>query len=130
MGKHILAIIVLFIFWIINNSILKEILEKYQDMNDFTFSILNYRKTIMFDIIVLIFFIIFNVNFLIWIAIAYYVIIGILEGILLVISFFTSLDADIKNKNIDTDLWSIFIAKLLNEISTIIMIFILIPMIN
>ena len=84
----------------------------------------------MFDIIVLIILTLFNIKFLIWLAIIYYIIIGIFEGILLIIAFVTGLDNDLKNKKIDKDLWIIFIAKFLNEISSIIMIFTLISILN
>ncbi len=119
----ITSIIILFIFWYICNNILEKALEQYNELNEYTIALVKYRKTIMFDIIALIFFFIFDINFLLWIGIVYYIIISILEGILLVISLITGLDEDIKTKQIDKDLWLIFTSKLLNEISSIIMIF-------
>ena len=134
---NILSIIILFIFWIIVNYILKQainrhkiVIEIIRELDEYTASILNYRKSIMFDIIVLIILTLFNIKFLIWLAIIYYIIIGIFEGILLIIAFVTGLDNDLKNKKIDKDLWIIFIAKFLNEISSIIMIFTLISILN
>ena len=109
----ITSIIILFIFWYICNNILEKALEQYNELNEYTIALVKYRKTIMFDIIA----------FLLWIGIVYYIIISILEGILLVISLITGLDEDIKTKQIDKDLWLIFTSKLLNEISSIIMIF-------
>ena len=133
MEKIIFTIIILFIFWLIVNYILKQTINRHKivieiigELDEYTASILNYRKSIMFDIIVLIILTLFNIKFLIWPAIIYYIIIGILEGILLIIAFISGLDNDLKNKKLDKDLWTIFIAKFLNEISTIIMIFTLI----
>lgn len=123
MELFILMIIILFIFWLICNYILKRFLVRYQDLNDYTVSALKYRRTIMFDILALIFIFIFNFKFIKWIAIAYYIIIAILEGILLIIAFITGIDNDIKNRQIDTDLWVLLLSKFLNEVSNLIMIF-------
>lgn len=125
MELFILMIIVLFIFWLICNYILKKLLAKYQDLNDYTISILKGRKILMFDIIVLIFLFIFNFSFIKWIAIAYYIIIAIIEGIFLIMEFITGIDYDIKNKQIDTDLWLLFLSNLLTELANLIMIFML-----
>lgn len=79
----------------------------------------------MFDIIALLFFIIFDINFLLWLGIIYYVIIAILEGIMLVISVITNLDYYMKEKIFEKEMWLIVLAKTLNEIVSVLMIFIL-----
>lgn len=79
----------------------------------------------MFDIIALLFFIIFDINFLLWLGIIYYVIIAILEGIMLVISVITNLDYYMKEKIFEKEMWLIVLAKTLNEIVSVSMIFIL-----
>lgn len=126
MQQIIFSIILLLIFWLITNYIFN----KYKTLNDFSITILKSRKTIMFNMIVLVFFILFNIKILVWIAIIYYIIIGILSGILLIISFITGLDENIKNKNIDTDFWNMCIVNFLNEFSNIIMIFTLISLVK
>lgn len=121
----IIYILIVFIFWIICNFIVREILNINPLAEEFIISAVKYRKTIMFDIIALIFFIIFDVNFLIWLGIIYYVIISILEGIMLVISIITNLDYYLKEKIFEKELWLLVLEKTLSEIVSISMIFIL-----
>ena len=123
--RMIICILIFFIFWIICNCIVKRMLQDGSLSEEFIISAVKYRKTIMFDIIALIFFIIFNVNFLLWLGIIYYVIISILEGIMLVISVITNLDYYLKEKMFEKELWYLVLAKTLNEITSISMIFIL-----
>lgn len=120
---------IFFIFWLICNVIVRKTL--YDNMSDKLVVVATkYRKTIMFDIIVIFIFIIFNFNFLLWLGIAYYIIIAILEGILLIISIFTNLDYYIKEKIFETNMWLLVLTKLLNEIATIMMIFALFSLLN
>lgn len=120
---------IFFIFWLICNVIVRKTL--YDNMSDKLVVVATkYRKTIMFDIIVIFIFIIFNFNFLLWLGIAYYIIVAILEGILLIISIFTNLDYYIKEKIFETNMWLLVLAKLLNEIATIMMIFALFSLLN
>ena len=98
---------------------------KYNELNEFVMSCVKYRKTIMFDIILMIVFYIFNINFITWIGIVYYIIISIAEGILTVIAFISGIDDDINGKKLDKEAWALFIPKMLNEISSVFMIFFL-----
>ena len=130
MEKIILPIIILFILWLINNTILRTALKKYQELNDYTTPLLKNRKTIMFDIILLIFFIVFDINFLLWIGIIYFIIISIVLGLLLIISLITGIDSDLKNRTVDKDVWTMFFSNCLNVISSIIMIFTLLSLLT
>lgn len=120
---------IFFIFWLICNVIVRKTL--YDNMSDeLVVAAVKYRKTIMFDIIAIFLFIIFDFNFFLWLGIAYYIIMVILEGILLIISIFTNLDYYIKEKIFETNMWLLVLAKLLNEIATIMMIFALFSLLN
>lgn len=126
----IIILIILFAFWCMCNYITILFVNKYGESNEVSISAYKYRKNIMFDILALIFFFIFDINFIKWIGIIYYVIISIIEGILLVVSIITGLDEDIKNKKVDRVLWSLVLVKLLNELSSIIMIVALFEILN
>lgn len=121
----IVYILIFFIFWIICNYIVERMLQDSSLVEEYIISAVKYRKAIMFDIIALIFFIIFNVNFLLWLGIIYYVIISILEGIMLIISIITNLDYYLKERIFEKELWILVLAKTLNEIISVSMIFIL-----
>lgn len=123
--RILVYILVFFIFWIICNCIVERMSRDGFLSEEFIISAMKYRNAIMFDIIALIFFIIFNVNFLLWLGIIYYVIISILEGIMLVISIITNLDYYLKEKIFEKELWILILAKVLNEIISVSMIFIL-----
>ena len=122
MMEFIISIVLLFILWLICNYILKILLNKYLELNDYTIAALEYRKTIMFDIFVLIFIFIFNFKIIRYIAVLYYVIIVLIEGILIIIATVSGLEDDIKNKKIEKNLWLLLSSKFLNEIASIIMI--------
>ncbi len=120
---------IFFIFWLICNVIVRKTL--YDNMSDeLVVAAVKYRKTIMFDIIAIFLFMIFNFNFLLWLGIAYYIIISILDGILLIISLITNLDYYIKEKIFETNMWLLVLTKLLNEIASIMMIFALFSLLN
>lgn len=131
MSNIIIQALILFIFWIIVNEILKNLLNKCQNNDqeyeikiaiaDLSLATLSYRKTIMFDIIVLFILCFFDVEFLFIVAIIYYVVIAITGGILIVNALTTELNLP-SNKVIIKELWCVFLAKVLNEISDIIMI--------
>lgn len=121
----IIYIVIYFIFWFICNYIAQIFLQDDSLSEEFLISAVKYRKTIMFNIFGLIFFMIFDINFLLWIGIIYYVIISILEGIMLVISIITNLDYYLKEKIFEKELWYLVLAKTLNEVVSISMIFIL-----
>ena len=123
--EMIVYILIFFIFWIICNCIVERMSRDDSLSEEFITSAIKYRNAIMFDIIVLIFFIIFDVNFLLWLGIIYYVIISILEGIMLVISIITNLDYYLKERIFEKELWILVLAKTLNEIISVSMIFIL-----
>lgn len=123
--RMIVYILIFFIFWIICNYIIEKMSRDGSLSEEFIISAVKYRKTIMFDIIALLFFIIFDINFLLWLGIIYYVIIAILEGIMLVISVITNLDYYMKEKIFEKEMWLIVLAKTLNEIVSVSMIFIL-----
>ena len=123
--EMIVYILIFLFFWIICNCIVKRMLQDGSLAEEFIISAMKYRNAIMFDIIALIFFIIFDVNFLLWLGIIYYVIISILEGIMLVISIITNLDYYLKERIFEKELWILVLAKTLNEIISISMIFIL-----
>lgn len=118
--EKILLIILFFIFWCICNYIVKIFLNNNL-ADDFVLSAVKYRKTLMFNILALIFFMLFDMKFLIWIGIIYYIIVSILEGIMLVISVITNLDYYIKEKVFETHMWLLVLAKMLNEIAHITM---------
>ena len=132
MEKILIQILLLFIFWLIVNTILKTLLGKYQDDNtpyeiknilvEASKTVLNYRKAIMFDLITLLVLFIFNVKVLYWIAIIYNIIIAIIEALLIVVSFTTELNHE-GNEIIKNELWLVFWSKLFNEISSIILIY-------
>ena len=122
MEKIIIQVLILFIFWVTINAILKKLLNKSIDnskteeirlsLQQLASGALSYRKTVMFDIIILLY----------WIAIVYYIVMAFISGILII----TSLNNEMYyegNKPIINELWLLFWAKLLNEISDIIMIF-------
>ena len=121
----IVYILIFFIFWVICNCIAERISHNSSLSEEFIISAIKYKKAIMFDIIALIFFIIVDVNFLLWLGIIYYVIISILEGIMLVISIITNLDYYFKERIFEKELWTLVLAKTLNEIISVSMIFIL-----
>lgn len=125
-----LTFIVLFIFWILCNIILKSFLNKYQTLEELGLAVLKCRKNIMFDIISLAFFVFFDLNFFTWIGIIYYGIMIIIEGILLVIALITGIDEDLKNKTLNKDLWLILLANSLNEISSILILRVLFLILN
>lgn len=127
--EKILLIILFFIFWCICNYIVKIFLNNNLT-DDFVLSAVKYRKTLMFNILALIFFTLFNINFLIWIGIIYYIIVSILEGIILIISIITNLDYYIKEKVFETHMWLLILVKMLNEITHIIMLITLFSMLN
>ena len=122
--EKFLLIILFFIFWCVCNYIVKYFFNNNAN-DDFVMSAVKYRKTIMFFILALVFFIFFNINFLTWIGIIYYIIISILEGIMLVISLITNLDYYIKEKIFETKMWLLVLMKTLNEVSSILMVIIL-----
>lgn len=123
-------IVIFFIFWLVCNQITKNLLNQGEE--DLAIAAMRYRKTIMYSIFIsiILFFFNFNFNFFTWIGIIYYIIISILEAILLIISFITGIDEDIKNKYINVELWKVTFTKLLNEITSIIMIFFLFSLLN
>lgn len=123
--EMIVYILIFFIFWIICNCIVERMSRDDSLSEEFIISAIKYRNAIMFDIVVLIFFIIFDVNFLLWLGIIYYVIISILEGIMLVISIITNLDYYLKERIFEKELWILVLAKTLNKIISVSMIFIL-----
>lgn len=127
--EKILLIILFFIFWFIWNYTVKIFLSNNLT-DDFVLSAIKYRKTLMFNILTLIFFMLFDINFLTWIGIVYYIIISILEGVMLVISVITNLDYYIKKKEFETHMWLLVLAKTLNEITHIIMTITLFSMLN
>ena len=118
--EKVLLIVLFFIFWCICNYIVKYFLNNNAE-DSFVISAVRYRKTIMFSILALVFFIFFDINFLTWIGIIYYIIISILEGIMLVISVITNLDYYIKERIFETKMWLLVLAKTLNEVSSILM---------
>lgn len=120
--NSIIVLIILFVSWCVCNYVVILFVNKYGEQNELTLSAWKYRKTMMFDILSLIFLFIFHVNFLIWIAIIYYILISIIEGILIIIGLTTGIEEDIKNKKLDEDLWSLMVTKILNEIASILMI--------
>lgn len=120
--EKFLLIILFLIFWCICNYIVKKFLDDNMQ-EEFVVSAVKYRKTIMFNILALIFLIFMDIDFLTWIGIIYYVIISILEGIMLVISIITNLDYYIKEKIFETHMWLLVLVKTLNEIVSIFMLF-------
>ena len=122
MEQIIFVIIILFILWIICNSILKNLLNKCREFNEMINAALNYRKSIMFDILVLLCVFIFDVNIIRYIAIIYYIVIALFEGILIIISCVSGIKDDVTNNCIDKDLWILLFSKVLNELASIIMI--------
>ena len=126
----IIPIVALLLLWCICNAIVSNMLKKYGELNDYISSLLQYRKTIMFDILSLIFLVIFNIKLFLWIAIIYTIIMIIFEGILIIIALITGIDDDIKTKQVDKDLWLIFTCKFLNEIASIIMLFTIFSLLN
>lgn len=126
----VVTFILLFIFWLICNFILKEFLNKYQCLNELVEASLKCRKNIMFDIFALAFLVIFDLNFFIWLGIIYYGIMTIIEGILLVIALITGIDDDLKNKRLNKDLWLMFFANLLSEFSSILILRVLFLILN
>lgn len=128
MISYFFIIILFLVFWLICNYITNNLLKA--NLNELAVGAVKYRKTIMFDIFAITFFFLLDFNFLLWIGICYYIMISILEGILLMISIITGLDDDIKNKHFDTDLWKVVLAKLLNEVSSIVSIIFLFSLLN
>lgn len=130
MELKILTFIILFIFWILCNIILKYFLNKYNTLDELGLAVLKRRKNIIFDIFSLVFFVIFDLNFFTWLGIIYYGIMAIIEGILLVIALITGIDKDLKNKTLNKDLWLILLANLLSEISSILILRVLFLILN
>lgn len=120
--EKFLLIILFLIFWCICNYIVKKFLD-YNIQEEFMVSAVKYRKTIMFNILALIFLIFMDIDFLTWIGIVYYIIISILEGIMLAISIITNLDYYIKEKIFETHMWLLVLVKTLNEIVSIFILF-------
>lgn len=117
----IVFIVILFSFWLICNYLLKIIMSQYHEINDFVKSALFYRKTIMFNIFSLLFLYIFDVKFFKYIAIVYYIVIILTEGILIAIAVISGLKDKTMNHTTNKSLWTLTISKVLNEIASILM---------
>ena len=120
----------LLFFWFIENLIVKKFLIKYQEMNVYVETTLKNRKIIMFDLIVLVFLIIIDVNFFSWISIIYYTILSIIGAILLLCSLISGIFEDIRNKFVNRDLWILFISNFIEEVTSIIILIVSINILN
>jgi hypothetical protein len=120
----------LLFFWFIENLIVKKFLIKYQEMNVYVETTLKNRKIIMFDLIVLVFLIIIDVNFFSWISIIYYTILSIIGAILLLCSLISGIFEDTRNKFVNRDLWILFISNFIEEVTSIIILIVSINILN
>lgn len=123
-------LIMLLFFWFIENLIVKKFLIKYQEMNVYVETTLKNRKIIMFDLIVLVFLIIIDVNFFSWISIIYYTILSIIGAILLLCSLISGIFEDTRNKFVNRDLWILFISNFIEEVTSIIILIVSINILN
>ena len=130
MEKIIVQVLLLLIFWLIINTILKTLLNRSQNNNNYeinsiyselSISVLKYRKNIMYDLIILLISFFINNFILFWVAIVYYGVMAIIEVILIIISLTTELNNP-GNEIIKQELLLVFWAKLFDEISNVIMI--------
>lgn len=123
-------LIMLLFFWFIENLIVKKFLIKYQEMNVYVETTLKNRKIIMFDLIVLVFLIIIDVNFFSWISIIYYTILSIIGAILLLCSLISGIFEDTRNKFVNRELWILFISNFIEEVTSIIILIVSINILN
>ena len=123
------TIILLFILWIICNGIVKILLNRYTDLNELVVASVKYRKTIMFDLIIVLFLYFLDINFLNYIAIVYYIIIIFVEGFLLVISVITGI-TEKTDKITNNSLWLLTVSKALNELAKILVLIKIIALLN
>lgn len=115
---NIIYVIIIFIFWVICNTIVRKLLleNAYQEI---IISAIKYRKTLIFDIIAIIIFTFLDMTFFTWIGIIYYILISIIEGSLLIISLITNLDFYFKEHIFEKEMWLLVLSKLLNEIASV-----------
>lgn len=129
----LIFILIMFLCWIICNIILRKIFMNWKEHNAIVESALNYRKNIMFDMIVLLFLYSIDFNFLTWGGIVFYFIVAITEAILICVSIFAPVENPEEtylDELIEKNMNLLRISKILNEVVTVIMLIELFSILN